>query len=451
MFGVRTGQRTNMAQFAGEVSAHGGPEPLRAGSASDISRPIKILVIVPHLEIGGAETDLVRNLPLLKPGRFTPIVYTLFGGGALAATLQDHGIKVVVPDQHAQPDQSRWFFRAIDRSCRVAARFIPHAVGGRILASVSYYIGLAQPLARYLDDAEIDVIHAILPSSYLTAVIANMMARRKRPLLMSRLSLNWYHQEQRLFAVIERLFLHRRVDLVITNSQAAWSELRREGVPARKLCLIHNGIDATCFAEELCDGQDARSTLGIASNAVVFSAVGNLFPYKGHADLLNALGLIKDQLPAPWLLLIAGLDVGGHGEELRSLAAKLGIAENVRLLGQRRDVPTILSAADIHVSASHHEGFPNNVLEAMCAGLPVVATSVGGVPEQVITGVTGLLVPAKDPAELSKALLTLAQNARLRTAMGAQGRRRVQHEFPIAKSVEGLEKAYAACAGPHAP
>ena len=76
----------------------------------------------------------------------------------------------------------------------------------------------------------------------------------------------------------------------------------------------------------------------------------------------------------------------------RPAASRLGLSPHVRFLGQRSDIPAILSAADIHVSASHHEGFPNNILEAMCAGLPVVATNVGGVPEQVVDGVTGMLV-----------------------------------------------------------
>ena len=96
----------------------------------------------------------------------------------------------------------------------------------------------------------------------------------------------------------------------------------------------------------------------------------------------------------------------------------------------------------IHVSASWYESFPNNILEAMCAGLPVVATAVGGVPEQVADGLTGILVPARNPKALSEALLTLARDLDRRRAMGRAGRQRAEVEFPIARSVTALEQTY---------
>jgi glycosyltransferase involved in cell wall biosynthesis len=300
-------------------------------------------------------------------------------------------------------------------------------------------------VAWYLEQAEIDVVHSILPSAYLVAVGANILTKR-RPLVMSRLSLNWYQREQRLFAVIERLLLHRRVEIVIGNSLAVLRELRGEGLPERKLRLIRNGIDAAKVVKWLFDTQEARRHLGITPQALVFSSVGNLFPYKGHADLLNALCLIRDQLPQNWVLLAAGRDVRGGMAKLYHLAVELGLSQYVRLLGERLDIPVILSAADIHVSASHHESLPNNILEAMCARLPIVATAVGGVPEQVIDGVTGILVPARNPVALSKALLSLACNPDLRTAMGRHGLERVELEFPIAQSVRALEEAYASVA-----
>ena len=90
----------------------------------------------------------------------------------------------------------------------------------------------------------------------------------------------------------------------------------------------------------------------------------------------------KDQLPPNWLLLAAGRDVDGTLTKLRQMADELGLSQHVRLLELRRDIPVVLSAADIHVSASWHENFPNNNLEAMCAGLPLVATAVGGVTDR---------------------------------------------------------------------
>ena len=412
-----------------------------------VSRPIKIVVIVPNLDIGGAEMDLVRNLPLLDRRQFAPVVFTLFWKGPLSAQLEEHGIEVLSPEQGMPSNQNirQWLSQAVERACGALSWLLPPSLLARRIDSVQEYIRLARWIARNLDNAKADVIHAILPGAYLAAAFANILTLR-RPLIMSRLSLNWYQREARLFAVIERFFLHRRVEVAIANSQAVVRELRAEGIPQRKLRLIYNGIDAAAFADVLRDTQEARKDLGIVPDAVVFSSVGNLFPYKGHADLLSALSLIKGELPKSWILLVAGKDIGGSLDALRRQADQLGLAQNVRLLGQRRDIPTILSAADIHVSASHHEGFPNNILEAMCARLPVIATAVGGVPEQIIDGETGILVPARDPVALSKALLSLACNPDLRAAMGMRGQDRVQLEFPVALSARALEQTYAAVA-----
>ena len=174
----------------------------------------------------------------------------------------------------------------------------------------------------------------------------------------------------------------------------------------------------------------------------MFSCVGNLYERKGHADLLKALHFLKDQLPVNWQLLAAGRDIDGRLATLRQMADAFGLSSHVRLLGERRDIPALLSAADIHVSASWYESFPNNILEAMCAGLPTVATRVGGVPEQVVDGETGILVPAQNPRALSEALLALTLDRERREAMGRAGRARVQAEFPIERSVGALQQIY---------
>jgi glycosyltransferase involved in cell wall biosynthesis len=130
------------------------------------------------------------------------------------------------------------------------------------------------------------------------------------------------------------------------------------------------------------------------------------------------------------------------------MADELGLSQHVRLLELRRDIPVVLSAADIHVSASWHENFPNNNLEAMCAGLPLVATAIGGVPEQIADGLTGILVPARNPNALSEALLALAHDDERWKVMGRAGRERVKREFPITRSVNGLEQVYGQVGSP---
>jgi len=212
--------------------------------------------------------------------------------------------------------------------------------------------------------------------------------------------------------------------------------------------LVHNGIDATAFANRMIDRRQARERLDVSQSALVLSVVGNLLPYKGHADLLQALDLLRGRLPPDWVLLIVGLDVDGRLAELDRLSARLQLSRHVRFLGQRQDIPVILSAADVHVSASHTEGFPNNILEAMSAALPVVATAVGGAPEQIVDGVTGLLVPARSPADLAEALGALAADPERRQSMGRAARERVKLHFPIERSVTALERLYDELARP---
>jgi glycosyltransferase involved in cell wall biosynthesis len=405
-------------------------------------RPINVLVLIPTLEIGGAEFDLVRNLPMLDPGRFKPRVCTMFGQSTLSAALSEAGVKVtpVNPDVLPSRGVTDRLFALFERSCHLLLPVLPTSLFSRIVASAEKYVGVARHIARYMDEAHVDVVHAILPSAYLAAVMANMMTKR-RPLAMSRVSQNWYQKEFRTFGVIERC-CHSRLDVAIGNSQPVLNELRAEGIPDQKLILLRNGIDLTTFVSEMLDCKMARERLAIPADALVFSCVGNLYERKGHADLLKALHSLKDQLPVNWQLLVAGRDINGRLATLRQMADAFGLSSHVRLLGERRDIPALLSAADIHVSASWQESFPNNILEAMCAGLPTVATRVGGVPEQVVDGETGVLAPAQNPRALSQALLALTLDRERREAMGRAGRARVQAEFPIERSVSALQQIY---------
>jgi len=132
----------------------------------------------------------------------------------------------------------------------------------------------------------------------------------------------------------------------------------------------------------------------------------------------------------------------GIGSKLKKKIRDLGIDEHVRFLGQRRDVPELLQVSDIGLLCSHEEGFSNALLEYMAAGLPVVATNVGGNAEAVIDGVTGLLVPAKNPDALARAILRLVHDPAARQGMGTAGRTRVQQNFSLETCLNGYEVLY---------
>jgi glycosyltransferase involved in cell wall biosynthesis len=409
-------------------------------------RPIRVLVLIPTLDIGGAEVDVARTLPRLDRRRFEVIVCAFMGRGTLAQPLQDAGIEVIGPSDPrtfgigcgpiSPPSRLRaaaWLRRL--------SEIAPIRTLWRHLASAVSYVRIGIVISARIRKMQIDVVHAILPNSYVVAGIATLFAPR-RPLVMSRVSLNWYHRQYPILSALERRVLHRFVTAVICNSAAVQQDLVAEGVAASKIRLIPNGIDVQGFSGAGIDRRQARERLGIAREALVFSLVASVRPYKGHADLLRALWLIRDRLPAGWVLLAPGRDIDGYLGRMQRLGGEFGLSAHIRFLGERHDIAAVLRAADIHVSASHTEGFPNNILEAMCSGLPVIATAVGGVPEMVVEGETGLLVPPANPEAMARALHSLANDPGRRAAMGEAGRR-LASSFSIERCAAAIERLYA--------
>jgi glycosyltransferase involved in cell wall biosynthesis len=207
--------------------------------------------------------------------------------------------------------------------------------------------------------------------------------------------------------------------VVITVSEAQRRVYQRAaGVKAERIQTCRHGVDTAVFRPDPAARERLRATLGLEPGALVFAVVALLRPGKGHADLLHALARVR--LRAPAVRVLAAGD-GVERPRLEALAAGLGVADLVRFLGARSDVPALLAASDAYVHPSLAEALPTSVLEAMAVGLPVVATDVGGVPEIVAHERTGLLVPAGRPDRLADAMLRLTDPA-LRVAMGAAGR-----------------------------
>jgi glycosyltransferase involved in cell wall biosynthesis len=163
---------------------------------------------------------------------------------------------------------------------------------------------------------------------------------------------------------------------------------------------------------------------------------------KDQATLLKAIA----QLPN----FVGHVDFVGSGPSLEScktLAQTLGVSEKVAFLGDRRDVPDLLAKSQIFVLATHYEGLPISILEAMRGGLPVIGSSVNGIPEEVDHGITGLVVPPRDPSALANAILSLVESPQLRQAMGTAARQRFEREFVVDRMVRETEAIYAELLG----
>ena len=205
-------------------------------------------------------------------------------------------------------------------------------------------------------------------------------------------------------------------------------------VPAGKVVRIHNGVDTDAYAPG--DSEPARTALDLPSGRPVIGTVGRLDPVKDQAALVRAFACLRTEYPDA-LLVIAG--DGPCRDQLRGLAASFGIASQVRFLGERYDIPAVLRAFDVFVLSSIAEGISNTILEAMAAGLPVVATRVGGNPELVEDGVNGLLVPRQDADALASAIGVYLGDANMRAIHGKSSRERAVREF----SLDAMREAYA--------
>jgi glycosyltransferase involved in cell wall biosynthesis len=227
------------------------------------------------------------------------------------------------------------------------------------------------------------------------------------------------------------------MDAVIGNSRAVVSELESEGITSDRIRLIYNGIETSVLPDRL----EARRKLDLDPDTLVGLVIANLISYKGHTDLIEALGQISETLPAGWRVLCAGRDQGFQAKLERSAAVR-GIKTNVRFLGEHTDVPGLLAAADFSILSSWEEGFSNVILESMSARLPMIVTNVGGNPEAVVDGETGVVVPAHNPSALGQAILRLACDAGLRDRLGSAGQKRVEQEFSIERCVDSHHALY---------
>jgi glycosyltransferase involved in cell wall biosynthesis len=265
----------------------------------------------------------------------------------------------------------------------------------------------------------------------------------------------WSFEGQPLRRFLDRELIARRADAFIAVSREDLHRMHSvEKIPLEKLRFIPNGIptpDAPNTAA------DVRVELSIAPDQPVIGAVATLWPEKALDVLIRAAASLATRFSALRVLSAGGEASGpdgAHGserEKLMAVAAELGIADRVRFLGRRSDVPSVLAALDVAVLCSNTEGSPLAVMEYMEAGKPVVATRVGGVPDLVQEGVTGLLVEPQDPEGLAAAIGQLLDNPDRAAEMGRAGRERRRSEFSIettARRVEALyEELYAVKAG----
>lgn len=338
------------------------------------SAPKKILFVIGSFGVGGAETQLsILSAELVKRG-WEVYLFSLESHGPLREVLEKTGVRVHVGGYDSLAPRSQKVFSLLRAQWRLLL------------------------LSRKIRPR---VLHAFLPLTNFMGVLAGRMAG-VGAIVTSRRALGTHQDRHRWWMWFDR-FANRYSSVITANSQAVIADtVRRDHVNPAKMHLIYNGLDFAVARATYKDRLTVRKELGLTDEGVALVFVANLIEYKGHRDLIESFARVHSTFPFAHLFLVG--EDRGIGQSLKDLAGSFGVDSWVYFLGQRSDVPELLSAMDIGVMASHEEGFSNALLEKLAAGLPVVATDVGGNPE-ALSGVPDcMLVSAKSPDHMANAL-----------------------------------------------
>jgi len=373
--------------------------------------PAKITYLLPNLESGGTERQVLTLGRRLDRSRFSPTLVTTAGGGSLYRDYSD----VMQATVHGDPER-----------------------GKRFRSSLPEHLGTIFFLMKTFRRIRPDILHCFLPAANVLGPIAAKIAGVTRVIVSKRGMAN-YKAHFTLLPRVEPLG-NRLADRILVNSDAVRRDVERtERNWGGKFRKIYNGVAPIAAWTEK-ERQAFRAREGIPVGARVVLCVSNFYPYKGHGDLVEAAGRVAPQLPDVVSLLV-GRDAGTL-EECRRLARERVPEHAIRFLGGRADVPDLIRASDLFVHPSREEGFSNAILEAMAGGKPVVACDVGGNPEAVRDGETGILVPLRRPEELADAMVRLLRDPELRNNMGEKGRERATEHFSLERMVREMEGLY---------
>ncbi len=357
--------------------------------------PIRLMLFTDTFEIGGSERFVLRLARHLPRERFALSLGAFSEAGPLRSQLPDD----------------------------VPLRLFPMR-GGYLKPA-----GLLQ-VARWTHILRKQEVDLLFTNHYYTNVLGSMAAHAARVphVTGQRGRIIPYRRRDRLANMAANLAAVR----VVANSHAMVNELKRDGyLPETRVTVVHNGLPAEDFAPYRAVRAATRQDLGVSPNAPLIACVARLSPEKDHRSLLTALSLLPPSTPSP-VLVLAG--EGPEAAALKAEAKRLNVARQVVFAGTLSDVRPLLGAADLFVLPSLTESFPNALLEAMQAGLPVIASAVGGIPEAVDDGLSGLLVPMQDAQSMAFAISRLLENPHLAARLGAQARANVAARF----SLEGM-------------
>ena len=336
----------------------------------------------------------------------------------LARGQKDRGLTVTVA---CQPD-SPMADRAAESGLDVA----------QVRMSGEADVASAYKLARLIRERESSIVHMHTSHAHTVGCLASALARRGVRIVTRRVD---FRPIKNAFSKFKyRWGVHKYVAI----SNAIKQVMVADGIAADRIAVVHSGIDISRF--DIAPAQpELRNEFQLDPNRLVVGNVAHMADHKGQRYLIEAVPDVLREFPTAKFVIV------GDGElrsDLEARVARLGIEDSVIFAGSRNDVPQILRLLDVFVMSSHMEGLCTSIMDAMAAGIPVVASDAGGIPEIVQNEVNGLLVPARKPALLAEAILRVLKNRGEAAEFARAGRKTVEEKFTLDTMVEGNIRVY---------
>ena len=395
--------------------------------------------------LGGPAAHLYYMLKYLNKERFRCIVtFYFYNNGPDTQRIRDLGIPIMFlkkDSECATYERIKRFFGASDwkwiHKCEVLLRLI--------LLVITVELPILWRLLKIIRREAIDLI--VLNSDVHYHAVGALAARISRVPCICRKA-GGIGEGQRI-----KPFLTPWIDLFIAISRATAADQLKNNPGTKRLVTIYEGIDVKGFAPT-CEKKELRTSLDIPSGKKVVGYVARVVNGKGHKEFLEAAALVVKSY-RDVVFLIVGDDGGQEGrflKDLKSEAKLLGVGDHTIFTGWRTDIPAILGCMDIfvHCPTTFIEGLGLANLEAMAMGKPTVVSNNGGLPDAVLDGVTGFVVPPGDIRRLADAILRLLEDEGLALRLGRNARERAEKEFDIEKNMEKIEEVFEEYALRHA-
>ena len=367
--------------------------------ASEMRNPYKVLHLVQGLDVGGLEYMVVALVNRLDRRKFLPSICCFDTRGALQNNLLN------------------------DTQTTLLKR----------KPGIDFFYPFK--LAALLKEHKVDILHLHNSTAFFYGVLAGKIAGTRRIIYTEHARDIMPNIKVR---IMDKILSHMTDRIVVVAEFLKKNLVHREWMDSSNITTIYNGIDGDDFIKRY-NRDEIIKELNISPSAKIIGIVARLDLIKNHKCLIKAMKKVSSLIPDVVLLVIGD---GPLRKDLEELVSDEQLHNNILFLRTRNDIPRLLSVLDVFVLCSLSEGLPLTILEAMAAGIPIVATAVGGIPEIIDDGIDGIVIPSDDSDALTNAISDLLHDEGKRHDMGVNARMKFEKNFTLQAMVERYEELY---------